>query len=403
MALFLYSAKDFHGTLIKGKVEAPTIEKAHALLDDRQLAVVTLHEQNQSALLPKLMQYVNHVGAKDITFFSRQLSVMINANIPVVRSLKTLVHQTDNSNFKAIIADIATEVEGGAKLSQTLNRYPQVFDQFFVHMIRAGETTGQLDQVLDYLAIQKEKDYALRSKVIGAMIYPIVILTTMIVIGVLMMIYVVPKITSIVIQSGAALPITTKILIATSGFLVNYWWVLLLLIIASIVGGVLYIRTEAGRYSYDYIKLHAPIMGPIVQRIALTRLTISLSNLLASGVPVTRALEICADIVNNKVYHHLIHQAIQEVEGGGSIANVFLHSKDMPSIVPQMMLVGEETGQLDSILKKLGLFYSGEVENILATLTSLIEPVVIIMLGIGAAIMVTGILLPIYNATSSFT
>lgn len=401
MATFSYLGKYTSGQTVSGVVEASTIDEAKALLRERALQIVSLKEKTQTGLTDIIQGLLHRITAKDVTFFSRQFSVLINASIPVVRALKTLTRQTTNTRFMLAIADIAAAVEGGAKLSQAMAHYPKVFDQFFVHMIRAGETTGRLDQVLEYLADEKEKDYALKSRIRGAMIYPAVILTAMVGIGSLMMIYVVPTLADVITQGGGKLPWTTKLLLTVSFVMSHYWWLILFLLAVAGVSIYLYAHTVSGLYYIDHLKLKLPVLGKLNQQIALTRFAVSLSNLLASGVPVTRSLEITADIVNNTVYRELIMKAVVEVQGGNPIAGVFMHQKNIPSIVPQMIAIGEETGKLDEILKKLAAFYSREIDSMLGALTSLIEPLVIIMLGIGAAIIVTGILLPIYSATNA--
>ena len=250
--------------------------------------------------------------------------------------------------------------------------------------------------MFEYLANQKEKDYSLVSRVKGAMVYPAFIVVVMISVGILMIVYVIPPITDILEQSNAAIPITTRILIGLSAFLTNFWWLVILIIAVAVVSVSAYVRTASGRYAYDYLKIRSPIFGKIYQRIVLGRLSISLSSLLSSGVPLPTSLNIVADIVDNTVYHALIKKTVKEVE-----STVFLRSPVIPPMVAQMMNVGEETGKLDEILQKLGNFYAQEVDAALAVLTSLIEPIVIISLGIGAFIMVSGILVPIYNATTS--
>lgn len=401
MAVFSYIAKTNIGKTVKGTVEAPQLEGANDLLRERQLIVLKIKPVNEQDVFEKFNNFLNRVSVKDITFFARQLSVLIEASVPVVRSLRVLIKQTKNEYFKKVIADIAAEVDGGAKFSQAVNRYPHIFDQFFVHMIRSGETTGRLDKVLIYLADQKEKDYSLRSRIRGAMIYPAFIMMTMAGIGVIMMTYVVPRLTSLITESGGKIPITTQILLTTSFLIVNYWWAIILLLGLFFGGSYFYIRTEQGHYYFDLLKIRMPVFGSLYTRILLTRFSMSLANLLTSGVPVTKSLQIAGDIVNNKVYHELIEKTVAEVEAGNSIASIFIHSKYVPPIVSQMLSVGEETGRLDSILQKLANFYTQEVENAIGSLTSLIEPLILIVLGVAAGIMVTGILSPIYNISSS--
>ncbi len=401
MPHFSYTAKNSEGQAIKGTVEASSYDTATDELRERQLIVLSLKAKSDTNIVEWFRQQVYRVSVKEITFFSRQLAVMIGATIPVVRSLRALTRQTKNEYFQVVIADIASDVDGGAKLSQALMKYPKIFDQFFIHMVRSGETTGRLDKVLDYLANQKEKDYSLRSRVRGAMVYPAFIISVMGVVGVVMMVYVLPQLTGILTQNGATLPLTTRVLMGISDFMMNDWWLILLVLIVGITGVVLYVRTENGNYAFDYLKIRLPILGPIYQRITLSRFCISLSNLLASGVTLPTSLGIVGDIVDNAVYRGIIQRTIHEVESGNSISSVFVHQDVIPPILTQMVSVGEETGRLDDILSKLGDFYNKEVDAAIAVLTSLIEPLIIIILGIGAGFMVTGILTPIYNATTS--
>lgn len=401
MAFFSYRARTIQGEPLKGVVEAPTEEAASNELRDRQLIVLHLQERSTTSVTQRIRQVFNRVPARELTFFARQFSVLISATIPVVRSLRILTRQTTNNYFKQVIADVAAEVDGGSKLSQALVKYPHVFDQFFIHMVRAGETTGRLDEVFQYLATQKEKDYNLVSRVRGALIYPGFILTVMVVVGILMVVYVIPPISDILTQSGAKIPFTTQILINLSYVLSHFWWLVIIMLLVAVVSIAAYIRTPSGKYAFDFLKIRLPIMGKIYQRIVLGRFSVSLASLLTSGVPLPTALKIVADIVNNAVYHELIIKTVKEVESGNAISTVFLRSPVVPPMVAQMMNVGEETGKLDEILQKLGSFFAQEVDASLAVLTSLIEPVVIILLGLAAFVMVTGILTPIYNATSS--
>ncbi|MFA6474914.1 MAG: type II secretion system F family protein [Patescibacteria group bacterium] len=403
MALFVYKARSAQGQLTKGVIEAPSLDVANEELRERQLIVIELAERSTITLAERWEQFSHRISVRDITFFARQLSVLINATVPVVRALKILTRQTENNFLKKIIADVASEVDGGAKLSTAMGKYPKVFDQFFTHMIRAGETTGRLDEVFEYLATQKEKDYALMSRVRGAMIYPAFIISVMLAVGVIMLIYVVPPITEIITQSGAKIPLPTQIMIGASYALQHFWWLILILVVGTVVGFRFFISTESGRYSVDYFKIKAPIIGPIYQRIVLGRFAISLSNLLSSGVPLPTALNIVADIVSNSVYKDLIIHTIKEVEAGNAISASFLKSTVIPPMVAQMMSVGEETGKLDAILMKLGNFYVQEVDTSLSNITSLIEPIIIITLGVGAFIMVYGILAPIYGATNTIS
>ncbi len=403
MPVYDYKAKDADGTTITGAVEAPNDVVAQDTLKERSLIVVSLSERKRNTLFQSSLGFFNRVPKKDVVLFARQLAVMISATVPIVQALRILVKQTSNITFKIIISEIADEVDGGAKLSGSLARYPQAFSDFFIHMVRSGETTGKLDETLNYLADQQEKDYDLESKIRGAMIYPAFILSAMVVIGVLMMVFVIPKLTDALKAGGAKLPLATTILIGISSFLQHQWWLLLALIIIGVTVARLYLRTPGGHRQFDTLKFHLPIFGEIFQKIYLVRFSRSFSTLIASGIPATKALEIVADVIGNVIYKDLTLQTIQEVEAGNSIASVLVQSKVVPPMLPQMMIVGEQTGKLDLILDKLATFYAKELENVVANLVSIIEPLILVVMGGAVAVIVMAILLPLYNLSSAIS
>ncbi len=403
MPVYDYKAKDPEGATVSGAVEAPSEAVAQDTLKERDLVVVTLKERKRSTIFQSSLGFFNRVPKKEVVLFARQLAVMISATVPIVQALRILVKQTTNITFKIIISEIGDEVDGGAKLSASLARYPQAFSDFFVHMVRSGETTGKLDETLNYLADQQEKDYDLEQKIRGAMIYPTFILGTMVIIGVLMMIFVIPRLTDALVAGGAELPLPTKILIAVSSVLQHFWWLLAALIGVGISLLRFYIRTPAGRRQWDNLKFHLPVFGQIFQKIYLVRFSRSFSTLIASGIPVTRALEIVSDVIGNVLYRELTMETIREVEAGNSIASVFVQSKIVPPMLPQMMIVGEQTGKLDLILDKLAAFYAKELENLVANLVSIIEPLILVVMGGAVAVIVMAILLPLYNLSSAIS
>ena len=268
-------------------------------------------------------------------------------------------------------------------------------------MIRSGETTGKLDEKLNYLSDQEEKDYDLNSKIKGAMTYPIFILGAMIVIGVLMMIFVIPKLTATLAQFGAQLPIMTRVLIAISDIMRNYWWLLAAVGFGGYIALRFYLKTPDGNRRFDMLKFRIPIFGNIFQKIYLVRFSRSFSTLIASGIPVTRSLEIVADVIGNVLYRDVTLETIREVEAGNSVASVMVRTKLIPPMLPQRMIVGEQTGKLDLILDKLSAFYAKELENVVANLVSIIEPLILVVMGVGVAFIVMAILLPMYNLSSA--
>jgi len=400
MAEFSYKARNKDGDELSGVVVAPNENIAYGMLRDKSLTIVSLAEKKGLKGFGGL-SIGSPVKAKEIVVFARQLSVMISSNVPIVRALRVLVKQTDSTTFKTIISDLADEVDGGAKLSASMAKYPKVFSNFFIQMVRSAETTGRLDEILEYLADQSEKDYDLKAKAKGAMIYPAFIIGAFGLVGVGMMMFVLPQLTGVFEDSGAELPITTRIFMGISDVLLGYWWVFLILIIGIVLGFRLAIGTEKGRETYDKLKIRTPIVGPIFNHLYISRFSRSLSTLLASGVPLTKSLDIVADLVGNTLYKNITRKTIREVEAGASITSIFVTSKDIPLMLSQMMSVGEQSGQLDKILIKVADFYARELENSLNNLTALIEPVIMVILGVAVGFLVSAIIMPMYNLSSA--
>ncbi|MFH0819364.1 MAG: type II secretion system F family protein [Patescibacteria group bacterium] len=403
MPIYNYLAKKMDGESQNGTIEAPTKEAAAEILKEKELFLISLDEKSTKSFSGRLNVILNRVKNKDVVFFARQLSVMLEANVPVVKALRIQVKQTSNSTFKTIVSNIASDVDGGAKLSQALGRYPNVFDKFFIHMARAGETTGRLDKSLVYMADQIEKDYALKNRVKGAMIYPAFIISVLFVMGFLMMIFVVPKFVSIFESGNIELPITTRTLIAVSGFMASYWWLIIILVIGIIISLYIINKNKIGHFYFDLIRVKTPVIGQIVWKTIMVRFSRSLSSLLISGVPVTKSLEITSDIVNNDVYKAIIMEAAQEVEVGSTISGTFAKSPYIPMIVTQMINIGEETGKLDKVLIKIADFYESETETAIKSLVSLIEPIILVVIGLAAGGVIVSILMPMYQLTESFS
>lgn len=401
MALFTYKARNRENKIVEGLVEAESESLAADILKDRGLDILSLEKKREVAKILRYLKFLRGVPQKDLIVFARQLSVMVSANVPIVRSLRILIKQISNPVLKVIVSELADEVEGGAKLSTALARHPEVFDDFFVNIIRSGETSGKLDEVLEYLATQKEKDYDLISKIRGAMIYPVFIISGLIIVGIVMMIFVIPRLTGILTESGAQLPLTTRILIGTSNFLSNYWWLLLIIIVGLIVGLRFYIRTPSGAYYWGYFKIKIPIFGPLFRRIYLVRFTRSLSTLLKGGVDLLTSLRIVSDVVGNKVYKDLIDQTIKEVEDGNPVSTVFMKSEEVPIMVSQMMSIGEQTGKMEEVLDRISDFYSRELTNMVNNLVTALEPLIMLVMGIAVGLMVVAVIVPMFNLANS--
>lgn len=384
-----------------GVVQASTEEEAIELLASRGFRIINLQAASARSLGSfNINNLIARVGVKDIVVFSRQFAVMISASVPVVEALKIIAQQADNPKLRSVIGEISDEVNSGETLSNSLSQRPKLFSNFYVSVVKSGEQSGKLDDALNYIADEMEKDYDMNSKIKGAMIYPTFVVCMMAVIGVLMMMFVVPKLTSIIVEAGGELPLPTKILIGTSDFLIHYWWVVVIGLVSIIGGFRAYLHTKGGRRQFHYLILHMPIFGNLLRMIYLVRFSRSMGTLIAGGVNITASLKVSGEVINNAYYQELVEKTIEEVEGGNSICTVFMVSKEIPAMVSQMMMVGEKTGKLDAVLERITSFYNREITTSLAGLMSLIEPALMVLMGVGVGVMVAAILLPMYNVVS---
>ena len=319
-----------------------------------------------------------------------------------MQALRVMVKQTENDNLRAVLADVANEVDGGARLSQAFSHHPHVFNNLFSNIVKSGETSGRLDEVLNYLADEQEKDYDLLKKIQGIMIYPIIVFGGLIVVGGVMMTLAIPKMVAFFEEADVELPLVTKILVNLSGFLTDYWWLVILIAVVIILLLNIFLKTNKGRRQVDYLKLKIPIFGKLYQKIYLVRFARSLATLISGGVRITNSLRISAGVVNNKVYYDIIMRTAKEVEDGNSISAVFAQSKVIPVMVSQMLVIGEETGKVDQVLKKMADFYTREINHVVNNLIGLIEPIVIIVMGLIVGVIFAAVILPMYQLAGQF-
>ncbi|MFH1254947.1 MAG: type II secretion system F family protein [bacterium] len=401
MPIYKYKALDRNKKIQEGMIEANGKDDAGEALREKGLSIVSISETRKTKSWINI-DFLNRIKIKDIVIFSRQFSVLISANVSMVQALKILIDQTENINLKMTVSEVADEVDAGSSLSETLGKRPKVFSNFYVSVIRSGETSGKLDEVLSYLADEMEKDYDMMSKIRGAMIYPAFVLCSLIVVGIVMMIFVVPKLTAILTESGAELPITTKILISSSGIMSKYWLALLVAAGAIIFLFRWYTGKAKGKRQLDYAKLKLPIFGRLFKLIYLVRFTRSMNTLIVGGVTIDNSLKVASEVVGNSIYKELIDETIKEVEDGNSISSVFIKSDVIPKMVSQMLNIGEKTGKIDVILERITNFYGREISNMVSNLMTLMEPLIMVVMGVAVGIMVAAVILPMYNLASSF-
>lgn len=399
---FIYQAKNKEGQLKSGFVVAATEAKAEQLLSDNGFVIISLKVQNES-LLSKINPFGKHINYKDLVLFSRQLSTLISARVPILQALRILQNQVTSKALLAILRDLITSIENGESFSLALSKHPEAFGNIYVSLVRSGEVSGTVAKSLNYLADQLEKDYQLRSRVKSALTYPMFVLVALVGVGLLMFKFVLPKLTEVLKEQGGELPTISKGIIGITDFFQVYWWLVLLIFAGLIVGIRFFLRSEVGRAWWDAIKIRIPIIGDIFVKVYLARFSRNLSTLVAGGIPIIQAIKIIGDLIGNVVYRDILYGVAQQVTNGKSISDSMAAHREFPPLVTQMVRVGEQTAELDSILGKLADFYEKEVDAKVGVLATLLEPIIMIILGIGVGLLVAGILLPIYNLASTAT
>ncbi len=350
--------------------------------------------------LPGLNTLLGGVRGKDISVFSRQFATMIAAGLPLVQCLQTLGMQMERKRFQDIIAKVAYDVESGSTLSDALGRFPRVFDELYVNLVHVGETGGVLDSMLARLSTYLEKAQALKHRVQMAIVYPILVMTIAVLVVAFLMIFIIPIFAAFFNNAGVPLPLPTRIVIAVSNGVTRYWYIVLAVWAAAMFGFRAWYRTEAGRLAVDRFFLRAPIFGPLVRKISIARFTRTLSALLGGGVPIIDALRITAKTAGNRVVENSVMAARERVMAGHTLGERLKDSGVFPPMVVQMVIVGEQTGALDNMLAKVADYYEDEVDVAVSGLTALLEPLLIVFLGVVIGGIVIAIYLPIFKVVT---
>ena len=397
--LYKYEATTPEGETKTGTIEAANRDIAITALQRRNLIIVGIEETEKGGLRQRIT-FLNRIKPRDIVILSRQLSTLFEAKVPALTSIQLLSSETDNPALREKLTELLDDIQGGASISEAMNKQPAVFSKFFVSMVRSGEESGKLDEVFSYLAGYLERNYELASKAKSALIYPIFVVVAFIGVMILMLTVVIPKLSVILKETGQELPIYTRIIIGASDFLRNYGIFVLIVLIIGVIALWLYLRTPRGKVALSRFQLSLPYVGSLYKKLYLSRMMDNFETLLSAGISAVRTLELTSDVIDNEVYKQIISESTEAVKGGSSISDSFSRYEDMPGLVVQMIKVGEETGKLSFVLKTLARFYKREVDTAIETLMSLIEPVLIIILGLGVGLLVAGVLGPIYNISS---
>lgn len=398
MADYTYKARDARGNLKTGRITATSEDHAAEVLAEHKLILVKLSEKTAGGFdINNLLKFLNRVSLKDKVVFTGQLGTMIKSGLPIVQALHILADQTNSKYFASIIRDMATQIEGGSSFSSALMKYQKHFDKVYVNLVRSGEASGRLEETLQRLATQQEKNYTLIKKVRGAMMYPAFVLVAMVAATIVMLVVVIPPLKAIFADAGAQLPLPTRVLIFLSDAMRSYWYAFLMGGVGAVFGLRYFLHTPAGRNGWDNLKLRVPIFGPLFRKIYTARFTRTLSSLVSGGVPILQALDIVSDSIGNSVYEKAVKSAAKQVESGAPLSVPIRSNPIWPAMVPQMINVGEQTGKMDQVLDKLAEFFEEEVDNTVKNLSTLLEPLLMVVMGIGVGGLLVAILMPIYN------
>ena len=400
MKKFTYEAKDSQSkNTIKSTVQAESEQKAAKLLIAQGLTPITIEEVTKEDNL--WVRISERITTKDKVVFTRQLSTLIAAGLPLSQSLHTLVDQTQNKRLRSIIQELIASVEGGHTLHESFAKHPEVFDKLFLALVAAGEASGTLDEALQRVAAQQEKDAAITSKIRGAMTYPIIVLVVIFGVLIFMLLTVVPQVEKLYQDLHQTLPFITVIIVSTSRFVINFWWLMLIASALGIYLLVQYLRTESGMRTLDVLKLSMPIFKGLFRRLYMARFCRTGETLLNSGVSMLDMMAIASEAVNNKIIAEEIDRASDKVKGGKDLSASLSVEEYIPELVPQMISIGEKSGRIDEMMGKTAKIYEEELDEEINALSTAIEPVLMVVLALVAGGMVAAILLPIYSLVNT--
>ena len=400
---FKYRARTGTGDLQVGFVSANSRSDAASILTSHGLYVLILDEVKENVWYSKIVNFTSRVKKKDLMIFTRQFATLLSARIRLDDALQTLKKQTQNPTLYTIISEMATDIDAGLSLSQSLEKYERVFSSFYVSMVRSAEVTGRVDEAVGFLADYIEKQSALINKVRNALIYPAVMIVLFFVVAGIMVVVVFPQIGPVFEEAGVDLPLFTKLMLAGGEFVANWWWIIMSVFGVFVFVGVDYFRTAEGRVLMDEVLFRVPLVNKLLKELYIARFAESLSVLIKGGIPITKAVEITGHNVGNAAYQDALHEVADDLQRGTSLSQgLEKHWKLFPPMVGQMVAIGESTGHLDTLLSKVSDFYAREVDGLIGSLVELIQPILMIVIGVLVGGLFASILIPIYNLAQTF-
>jgi type II secretory pathway component PulF len=400
--LFNYNAITNVGEKKSGSVEATSKDLAISAIQRRGLILVSISEEKAGGFLG-LSFLDKKVSMKDIVIMSRQISTLFEAQVTALKAFNLLATNTDNPSLVKVLNNISQDLQTGSTISVALSKYPDVFSEFYVNMVKAGEESGKLTQVFSYLADYLERQYQLSSKTKSAMIYPSFVIGVFVLVMVAMFVFIVPKLSEMIKQSGQDVPIMTQAVMFISDLLVNYGLFVLVALIIFVVYLFRFSKTKMGKRYFDGLKIKFPIIKNIFSKLYLSRIADNMDTMLSSGIPIIRAIELTSSVVGNVIFQEILSEAVEKVKGGSSFSESLSKHEEIPQIMVGMIHTGEETGSVGNILKTLGNFYNKEVNSAVDTMVALIEPVMLVVLGLGVGVLMAAVLVPIYNISGGIS
>ena len=401
--LFTYKAVDEKGIARQGEIDASNRDTAISGLQRRGLIIVSIKEEITKKSFLKLT-FFEKVSMKDVVILSRQIATLFEAQVSALKAFTMLASSTGNKLLARSLVNIGDDLQAGSSISGALSKHPEIFSNFYVNLVKAGEETGKLNQTFLHLAEYLDRQYSLTSKTRNALIYPVFVIITFFVVMVLMFVVVIPKLSAIILDSGQAVPFFTTVIIALSNFFLHYGFLVLIFLVLLGIWLWRLSSTETGKIYLDKKRLSVPLVGDLYKKLFLSRIADNMETMLTSGIPIVRSIDITSEVVGSRVYKDLLKNVSDGVKSGLALSIAFeKHTEEIPNIMIQMVKVGEESGSLGMILKTLAEFYKREVDDAVDTLVGLIEPVMIVVLGLGVGILLVSVLMPIYNLAGGIT
>ncbi|PIV13318.1 hypothetical protein COS46_00825 [Candidatus Jorgensenbacteria bacterium CG03_land_8_20_14_0_80_38_39] len=398
---YFYKARTKEGEIQVGDVEAANKEMALSILLSHGLFVLSLELTERPHFYSRILNFFKRVKVTDLMIFTRQFSTLLGAQVSLGDSLKNLFEQTTNPVLKEIVSDIASDIESGLSLSQALERHPKVFSDFFVNMVKSAEVSGRLAETLEFLADYLEKQVLLTSKVRNALIYPAFIVGLFFVVLLIMSVVVFPQLKPVFEEAGVALPFFTRLLLGIGSFLVNWWFLVFIIFIVFVVIIFDYFQTQEGKAVLDELKLRLPLFGSLFQKIYVVRFADSVRVLIQGGLTLPQAVEISSHTIGSLLYQELLHEAAEGLKKGQQLSQILAQMPRFPLLVSQLVAIGESTGRLDALLGRISNFYTREVEAVVNNLVELIQPILMVVIGLAIGLLFASILLPLYSLINS--